>query len=248
MKRNVSNLLIALSCLLLLTSCASMSSIIGKTTYDPASYGTEALIETARSPKSVNSDAIAAAKQLAKRTLTEEDGRALYAALLEQKSWKVRVALLQTMAEKQMTYLRDDLAAYALEASDPETAVESGITVMALTTDQVAALKFAGKLLLEGIYPAQRARAARLIANAFPEYAERLFIKALEDETSASAATLMCEFLAQKGTEKSFPVLKEIANNITRVYQTDKYLDVKTTSESVRAAAVRGTERFRTRQ
>ena len=99
--------------------------------------------------------------------------------------------------------------------------------------------------MLKGTYAAQRARAARLIANAFPEYAERLFIKALETETSASAATLMCEFLAQQGTDKSLPVLDEIANNVTRVYQPDRHLDVKTTAESVRAAAVRGVERLR---
>ncbi len=226
-------------------SCASMSSLIGKTTYDPASYGTAALIETASSPKSVTSDAVAAARQLSKRNLTEEDGAKLLDALLTQRNWKVRVALLETMANKQMTYLRDELAEYALEAPDPETAVQAGVTVMALTSDQEKALKFASGLLSKGLYPAQRARAARLIANAFPEYAEPLFIKALEDETSASAATLMCEYLAQKGTENSFPVLEEIANNVTRIYQTDKYLDVKTTSESVRAAAVRGVERLR---
>ena len=232
-----------------LTSCASMSSMIGKTTYDPASYGTTALIETASSPKSVTSDAVAAARQLAKRNLTEADGAKLMDALLSQKNWKVRVALLQTMAEKQMTYLRDSLAEYALEAPDAETAVAAGVTVMALTADQVEALKFVGGLLLKGTYAAQRARAARVIANAFPEYAERLFIKALETETSASAATLMCEFLAQKGTEKSLPVLDGIANDVARIYQADKYLDnVKTTSESVRAAAVRGAERLRVLQ
>lgn len=228
-----------------LSSCASMSSMIGKTTYDPASYGTAALIETASSPKSVTSDAVAAAKQLAKRNLTEAEGRSLLDALLAQQNWKVRVALLQTMAEKQLVYLRDDLAAYALDPPDSESAVESGVTVMALTADQQQALKFAGKLLLQGKYPAQRARAARLVANAFPEYAERLFIKALETENSASAATLMCEFLAQKGTEASLSVLDGIANNVTRVYQPDRHLDVKTTAESVRAAAVRGVERLR---
>ncbi|HOR77705.1 MAG TPA: hypothetical protein PLG04_02725 [Anaerolineaceae bacterium] len=237
--------LVVLSC----ASCASMSSMIGKTTYDPASYGTAALIETASSPKSVTSDAVAAARQLAKRNLTEEEGLKLRDALLAQGNWKVRVALLQTMAEKQMTYLRDDLAEYAMEAPDAETAVQAGVTVMALTSDQEKALKFAGTLLIKGLYPAQRARAARLIANTFPEYAERLFIKALEDETSASAATLMCEFLAQKGTEKSLPVLDGIANDVARIYQADKYLDnVKTTSESVRAAAVRGAERLRVLQ
>jgi hypothetical protein len=59
----------------------------------------------------------------------------------------------------------------------------------------------------------------------------------------------MCEFLAQKGTEKSLPVLDGIANDVARIYQADKYLDnVKTTSESVRAAAVRGAERLRVLQ
>lgn len=226
-------------------SCASMSSLVGRTTYDPASYGTRALIETVRSPKSVTSDAVAAARQLADRNLTEEEGAQLLDALLGHGNRKVRVALLQTMAAKDMRYLRNDLAKFAMDAPDAESAVEAAVTVMLLTDDQMEALKFVGRLLLQGKYPAQRARAARLIANAFPEYAERLFIKALDEETSASAATLMCEFLAQKGTVKSLPVLDGIANNVTRIYQTDNYLEVKTTSESVRAAAVRGAERLR---
>ena len=229
----------------LLVSCASISNMMGKPTYDPSSYGTGALIETIRSPKSVASDATAAANQLAKRSLTEEEGHELMAALLELRSSKPRVALLQTMAAKQMTYLRDNLVDYALDAPDPDTAVQAGVTVMELTSDQAEAMKFAARLLLEGTYDAQRARAARLIAAAFPEQAERLFIKSLDKETSASAATLMCEFLAQKGTSASLPVLDGIANNVTRVYHADNYLDVKTTSESVRAAAVRGAERLR---
>lgn len=230
---------------LLVSSCSTVSNLVGKPTYDPASYGTGALIDTIQSPESNSTDAAAAAKQLAQRNLSEAEGRELMDTLLALKNWKVRVALLQTMATKQMTYLREDLAAYAMEAPDSESAVEAAVTVVALTSDQLAAAKFAGKLLLQGTYPAQRARAARLIANTFPEYAEKLFIKALEKETSASAATLMCEYLAQKGGSASLPVLDGIANDVTRIYQTDNFLDVKTTSESVRAAAVRGAERLR---
>mgnify|MGYP001269077846 FL=1 len=44
-------------------------------------------------------------------------------------------------------------------------------------------------------------------------------------------------------------MLDGIANDVARIYQADKYLDnVKTTSESVRAAAVRGAERLRVLQ
>lgn len=230
---------------LLFASCATMSNLVGKPTYDPSSYGTAALIETVRSPQSVTSDATAAAKQLAQRTLSEEEGRELMDVLQENKNWKVRVALLQTMAAKHMTYLREDLAAYALEAPDSETAVAAATTVVELTSDQVEVLRFSTKLLIASAYPAARARSARLIADAFPEYAERVFVKALDEETSASSATLMCEFLAQKGSSECLPVLDEIANNVTRVYQIDNYLGVKTTSESVRAAAVRGSERLK---
>ena len=239
--RIIGGCIAALSCV----SCASMSSMVGKATYDPTSYGTGALIQTVASPESVTSDAVAAARELANRNLTGKDGAQLMEALLSQKNAKVRVALLQTMAARQMTFLRNDLKKYALDAPDPQSAVEAGVTVMSLMEDQAEALKFSAAMLLKGLYPAQRARAARLIANAFPEYAEQLFIRALKDETSASAATLMCEYLAQKGTSKSLPILNDIANDITRVYQADKYLDnVKTSADSVRAAAVRGVERL----
>jgi len=136
------------------------------------------------------------------------------------------------------------VAYYALAAPDADTAVEASVTAIALTTEPEDALKAAAAFLLKGKFAAQRARAAKLVATTFPEYAERLFVRALEKETSASAATLMCEFLAQKGSAACLPTLEEIANNVTQKYKADKHLGIKTDAESVRAAAVRGVERL----
>lgn len=231
-------------CVLSLASCATMSDWVGKSSYDPSSYGTKALLETVGSPDSTGSDAAAAAAELANRRLTEEEGQQLFGFLKTQKKLKVRLVILQTIAAKQLTYLRNPVAAYALKAPDDDTGVEAAVTAIALTTDPEEALKISAAFLLKGPYAAQRARAARLIATTFPDSAERLFIRALKTETSASAATLMCEFLAQKGSYDSLPTLEAIANDVTKEYKADKWLEVKTDSDSVRAAAVRGVERL----
>jgi hypothetical protein len=231
-------------CALSLSACATMNDLVGKSSYDPASYGTKALLSMVASADSTASDAAAAAKELANRRLTEEEGRQLFQALQAQPKEKVRVAILKTIAAKQLDYLREPVVAYALKAPDEDTAVEAAVTAIALTTEQEDALKSAAGFLLKGKFPAQRARAAKLVATTFPEYAERLFVRALEKETSASAATLMCEFLAQKGSPACLPTLESIANDVGRKYEADKWLGVKTDSESVRAAAVRGVERL----
>ena len=240
--------LAGLACALWLTSCATMSAnmtnLVGKSSYDPASYGTKALLATVADPDATSSDAAAAAKELVNRRLTEEEGQQLFAALRKQPKEKVRVEILKTIAAKQLTQLRTSVASYALKAPDENTGVEASVTAIALTSEPADALKTAAAFLLKGPYAAQRARAARLVATSFPEYAERLFVKALEKETSASAATLMCEFLAQKGSPACLPTLEEIANNVTKKYKADKHLGIKTDADSVRAAAVRGVERL----
>lgn len=231
-------------CVLSLSSCATMSDLVGKSSYDPASYGTKALLETVSSANSTGSDAAAAAQELANRRLTPEEGMQLFNALKTQKKEKVRIAILQTIAQKQLTYLRNPVAAYALKAPDDDTGVEAAVTAVALTSDPEEALKMSAAFLLKGPYAAQRARAARLVATTFPEAAEKLFVRALKTETSASAATLMCEFLAQKGTPDCLATLEGIANDVEKKYEADKWLGVKTDSDSVRAAAVRGVERL----
>lgn len=231
-------------CALSLASCATMSDLVGKSSYDPSSYGTKALLETVASEDSTASNAAAAAQELANRRLSPEEGQQLFNALKTQKKEKVRIAILQTISAKQLTYLCKPVAAYALKAPDDDTGVEAAVTAVSLTSDPDEALKMAAAFLLKGPYAAQRARAARLIATTFPGAAEKLFIQALKTETSASAATLMCEYLAQKGTPDSLPTLEAIANDVGKKYEADKWLGVKTDADSVRAAAVRGVERL----
>ncbi len=248
MKKEIGKGIAGAALALLLTSCATMSAnmanLVGKSSYDPASYGTKALLATVADPDATASDATAAAKELVQRRLAEDEGQQLFEALKKQSKAKVRVAILQTIAAKRLAYLRTSVAAYAVKAPDEDTGVEASVTAIALTEEPADALKTAAAFLLKGPYAAQRARAARLVATSFPEYAERLFVKALEKETSASAATLMCEFLAQKGSDACLPTLEGIANNVAQKYTADKHLGIKTDAESVRAAAVRGVERL----
>ena len=77
-----------MACVLLLTSCATltanMTNLVGKSSYDPASYGTKALLTTVANPDATSSDAIAAAKDLVNRRLTDEEGQQLFEAVEKQ--------------------------------------------------------------------------------------------------------------------------------------------------------------------
>jgi hypothetical protein len=56
-----------------LAGCKSTDVMVWKPTYDPATYGTQALMRTVKDADRPKRDAIAAAKELAKRTLTESE-------------------------------------------------------------------------------------------------------------------------------------------------------------------------------
>lgn len=234
--------------LVLLPVCLGMCScatLTDKPSYNPMAYGTGALLNTVASEKSSSCDARGAAQELADRKLSESDGRILMKSLCTQKHGAVRVAILKTMLSQQMSYIYPDLVEYLSSAPDPETGIEAASTAVALAPDADAVMQLSKGLLLNGKFPEIRARAANLIASNFADQAEPLFIQALNKETSASAATFMCEYLAQKGTKASYAILDNIANDVMRKYDIDKFLGVKTTAETVRAAAVRGAERFR---
>jgi len=228
-----------------LTMCSCLKTLMGKPTYDPSTYGTAALLDTVRSGQSSASDAEAAAQELGKRKLSEADGYALIGALKGQQHRKARVAILQTITTHKMTFLFKDLAVYSLKVPDAETGVEAAMAVVALAPGADTVLAYSKAMLVKAQFAEVRARAARLIVTSFADNAEPLFIKAVENEKSASAATFMCEYLAQKGSAESADILNRIANDVNRIYETDSYLGTKTTSETVRGAAVRGSERFR---
>ncbi len=181
-----------------LTMCSCLKTLMGKPTYDPTTYGTTALLDAIRSGQSSAGDAEAAAQELARRKLSEEDGYALMGALKGQQHRKARVAIIKTIKTQKLNFLFKDMAIYSTTAPDAETGIEAAMAVVALAPGADSVLAYARGMLVKAKYGEVRARAARLIVTSFADHAEPLFIKALESEKSASAATFMCEFLAQR--------------------------------------------------
>jgi hypothetical protein len=220
--------------------------MVWKPTYDPATYGTQALMRTVKDADRPKRDAIAAAKELAKRTLTERDGRALLAILQSTASHKVQVAILETMKAQRMTYLKADLKAYQSQLNHADSAAAGAATIAALMDSEVETLKFMQTLLVRSKFSNVRARAARLLAS-YEGEAEAVFNMVLVREPSASTATIICKTLGDYGGSSSLPVLREVANAVDRVFTAEKHLGEKATSETVRAAAVSAIEAIRRR-
>ncbi len=231
--------------LVCLIMCSCSTTLTGRPTYDASTYGTSALLDMVSSTQSSAGDAEAAAKELAKRKMTAADGAKLLSALQIQPHRKARVALLKTITTQGMTCLYGGLVTYSSAAPDAETAIETATTVVSLAPNEEAVFEYSKATLLTAKFSEVRSRAARLIVSNFPDRAEPIFIQALGQEKSASAATYMCEYLAQKGSSSSFTILNSIANDVARTFEADSYLGTKTTSETVRGAAVRGAERLR---
>ncbi len=215
----------------------------GKPSFDPSTYGTTALKQVIRNPEVSRRDGVAAAEELATRTLGVEDGYELFELMKLNKHSSITVALLQTIAKQNMGYLRNDLQSHQADIRDPDTAAESASTVYQFIHDDAEKFEFMKNLLLNSSHANVRARAVRVLSS-YNEEAEDAFIAALEHETSASAATAMCEALQKFGTPKSLTIINKIANDIHRVYVADNVLGERATAETVRAAAVRAHESF----
>ncbi len=230
-------------CVLILASCKTLNvgALGGKPSYDPKSYGTEALMQVIRQPSVSRRDGVSAAEELAHRTLTPEQGAQLLELLKLNRHSEINIALLKTMSSHNMDYLLDDMIAYQPRARDPETAAEAAAFIYQYIYDDVDRFEFMESLLLQSPHPNVRARAARVLAS-FNEMSEDAFILALGKEKSASVAMVMCQSLHSAGTEKSIAVLHAVANDVNRVFETDAFLGERATSVTVRAAAVQALE------
>ncbi len=235
MKSNAKLVLIAAMLSMFFASCS---------TFNPAAVGTDALVTMTGSSDAKTSDAKKAALHLSDRKLSEADGRKIMTSLQSQNDADVCVALLKTINVKKMTYLREDLENYLLKSHPAKVTAEAANTILSMITEPNEALAL-GVKLIPNEHAEVRARAAQLLVKFPVETVEPLFIKALETESSATVATYMCEFLAQKGTEASLPILNKIANDTNRKFTSDKYLNISAQADSVRAAAVRGAERLK---
>jgi len=214
-------------------------------TYDPATYGTGALIGLLLDPERIEPDALLAAETLADRRMGKEDGLALMLAVRTQSYENVRLEVLNTIGTHQLSYLYSDLMAYVEEAEQPQTAVRALDAASAVQRRDRPLFQDLSRLLLQAEKPEVRVRAGILLTKRFPYEAEPVLIEALKDEESATVAAMITEYLSQTGTRRSLPILEQVSNDIGRVFVEDAFLGKPFTAESVRGGAVQGVQRLR---
>lgn len=232
---------------LFLASCTLLKPQpkVTKPTYEPATYGTGALISVLLDPETVEPDAMLAAQTLAERRMGKEDGQSLMDAVRMQPYEQVRLEVLNTIGSHQLSYLYPQLMAYVLEAEDPQTAVRSLDAASSVLRKDKPLFEDLSRLLLTAEKPEVRARAGMQLTKRFPYEAEPVLVKALADEQSATVAAMITEYLSLKGTRRSLAVLEQISNDINRVFVEDHFLGKQFTAESVRGGAVQAVQRLR---
>lgn len=247
--------------LLTMASCIMVSSVlvgckttdvqktfnkaVGRASFAPATYGTDALLEVIEDPDHSKADAVAAATQLSSRALTDAHCTRLVSALKNQMSEKVEVAVLKTIAAQQMDESLKDLISFFPTAVGPESSAEAASVIMTFLPSDNHRFGFMAKYGIRSVQPNVRARAAKYLAS-FGERSVPIWISALKTETSASAALAMCEGLHKFGGNDAFPPLQTIQNDVERIFKTDAHLgEEKVTSDMVRAAAVKAVEDLR---
>jgi len=232
---------ICLTALLLLSASCKTTDITGVFTgapsYTPSTYGTDALLKILENPDSSKNDGKAAATELSNRTLDESDAQRLVDTLGINHASAVQVQILKTIQTKDLFPLRTALVERMPQITDADAAVECAIAITQFTDDDDVLYDFASDLILNSPHPKVRARATRLLTT-YGTDAEPVFLEALETEKSATAATVMCNFLGKHGSDQSFEILEQIANDVDRAYDTDDFLETKYNAESVRAVAV----------
>jgi hypothetical protein len=211
--------------------------ITGKPSYDPATFGVKALMDRIRNPDYPVRDGVAAAAELAGRNLTEEDGQALMALLNLNRDQRINVSLLNAIVAKKMAFLKPDLMTFQGQVRDAETAAACSAAISGFIQDDTELFGFIKELVLKSPYANVRARAAKVLAS-YEGQAADVFVEALDRETSASTALLMCETLRKVGSDPCYEMLDKIANDVAREFKADDYYGTKVTANNVRAAAV----------
>lgn len=217
-------------------------------TYDPETFGTRALISILHDPLRSKEDALLAVETLNEREMGREDGVFLMRAAMEHPSEEVKLQILTAIGRQRLRYLYPVLMSFVGEATSAQIAVRALDAAVAVSREDKVLYRDLSRLILTAERAEVRARAGVQLTKRFPFESEEVFVEALEDEASASVASMMTEYLAMKGTRLSLPILEEISNDIERVYATDEFMGKSFTSESVRGGAVQAVQRLRKKQ
>jgi plasmid stability protein len=222
----------------------TLKKIAAKPTYDPSTYGTAALFALLENNESSRADAVAAATELSKRSLTKDDAKRLVQILKTIRDEKVELAILGTIEARNLTFLLTDLVRFFPDASGPDSsAATAAIIVQYMPNDKYLFL-FMKKHAICSEHANVRARAAKFLSS-YGADAVPILVSAISKERSASAAMAMVDGLRDFGDQTGHKTLIDIQNDVARVYETDAHLGIKVTGDMVRAAAVRAVETMR---
>ena len=230
--------------LFLCSGCASMNSAVGRTNYNPASYGTQALIDMLSKQQPPRSDAVAAAVELRNRNLQSIDIASLCEiASREQTHADARVVFIKTLEIKECfectTHLRD----VALSDDSDEVAVAASTTYYRFAESDKEKIAFLTEALTSSPHAIIRMRAAKAM-KCFGGQVESVLLEQLNKETSASAALAICETLADFAAPDGIALLATVANDVNRKFESDSFppRNIKVKSDDVRVFAVRTIE------
>jgi hypothetical protein len=219
-------------CAIFANSCQTLDSLRGSS-FDPSSYGTEALKTVIRDPGSNHRDAAAAARTLASRPLQANDIEDVMALLTLDRDPRVNTALIGVMRTANSSFLRDELVNFSTQTTDPITALE--LHQLLVSFPETNKRDYYMGQLENSRFASVRSDSVRSLADVFDDEIEDLFIKILENEQHAGAAADICAILFEIGTAKSLPMLDQIANDINRSFVKGNMAD----GSAADAAAVR---------
>ncbi len=225
---------------LFLQGCtATLKSAVGQTTYDVSSYGTGALMEVIRSPRSTRTDALAAAHEIRNRSIANVPEDHIVDVITNSTlRASARSEFIAVLTERSLPQFRDAYRFAALNDPDPDVSAKAGIAYYEWAETPEEQVEFLLAALARP-HANMRTRAAIALNNFGPQYLDALLAQ-LERETSASAAYAICEALSDYRTQEAIDALNNIANDVERVFEADAHLDGdrRIRAEDVRSFAV----------
>lgn len=230
--------------LMIQAGCASMKSMVGQSTFQPASYGSAALVGVIRDPSSTRMDALVAARELRNRSIASIPEEHFIDIITNRTlQTDARAEVLDLLTSKSLPQFKEAYRTTALGDPQDRVAELAGVAFFEWAEEGAEKETFLLAVLNDSPHAVMRTRAAIALRNLGPQYIEDL-LRQLSKETSASAAYAICEALADYRTDDAVTALEEIANNVERKFNEDAFLadGRKINSDAVRAFCVAALE------
>lgn len=230
--------------LLLQVGCASMKSMVGKSTFDPQSYGTIALVGVIKDSSSTRMDALVSARELKNRSIASiPEADFIQIITNDALQPEARVEVIDLLSSKGLAQYKESYRTAALGDPDSAVAERAGMAYYEWAGEGEEKETFLLTALKDSPHPVMRTRAAIALRGLGPKFLEPL-LEQVKKEESASAVYAICEALGDYQTPEALAALEAIANDIEKEYDTDNHLGdgKEIDSNAVRAFCVKALE------